>query len=346
MKKCIVFFLLLTAHALPAIAQDPDTPGDQSQAITAGGVSFVFATAKQAKALLQQPDLYTDQWSQFDRQVRIRSELDPGTKGLLQFVGEQALDWPDEERQWATSAIQSLAKPLEELGIQVEEPIMLLHTTGREESGAAYTRGNFIAAPKGQLGSKAKPPRKLMAHELFHVLSRNNPKLRDELYATIGFQRASQIDLPQQLQPLKITNPDAPIIEHVIDIKLDEDTSVSAAPVLFAKSPFSAKTNAGLFSYLSFQLMEVEQMGDRWQPKLVDSKPVFHSPANPDFRRQIGQNTRYIIHPEEVLADNFALMLMGSPVKDRWVTDAMTQALRKHVSSTQPEAVESEATNR
>jgi hypothetical protein len=30
------------------------------------------------------------------------------------------------------------------------------------------------------------------------------------------------------------------------------------------------------------------------------------------FFEQIGKNTKYIIHPEEILADNFALLFLGN----------------------------------
>ena len=40
------------------------------------------------------------------------------------------------------------------------------------------------------------------------------------------------------------------------------------------------------------------------RPVLATGEPVLLDPANvPDFHEQIGRNTKYIIHPEEVLAD-------------------------------------------
>ena len=45
---------------------------------------------------------------------------------------------------------------------------------------------------------------------------------------------------------------------------------------------------------------------------LAGGQPVFYEPdAVPDFAEQIGRNTKYIIHPEEVLADNFVFLLNG-----------------------------------
>ena len=42
----------------------------------------------------------------------------------------------------------------------------------------------------------------------------------------------------------------------------------------------------------------------------------------------IGQNTEYLIHPEETLADNFAIMVMEKqPARSQWVIDKMKSLL-------------------
>jgi hypothetical protein len=45
---------------------------------------------------------------------------------------------------------------------------------------------------------------------------------------------------------------------------------------------------------------------------LVNGKPLLLAPEEADgFMEQIGRNTGYIIHPDEVLADNFVIMVQG-----------------------------------
>jgi hypothetical protein len=47
-------------------------------------------------------------------------------------------------------------------------------------------------------------------------------------------------------------------------------------------------------------------------PVLENGQPVLFDPAEiAGFHEQIGRNTRYIIHPEEVLADNFVFLVEG-----------------------------------
>ena len=44
----------------------------------------------------------------------------------------------------------------------------------------------------------------------------------------------------------------------------------------------------------------------------IDGKPVVYNFKEvSNFFEQVGKNTKYIIHPEEILADNFAFALMN-----------------------------------
>ena len=56
----------------------------------------------------------------------------------------------------------------------------------------------------------------------------------------------------------------------------------------------------------------VEEKEGSWFPVMVAGRPLLlDSKEVPDFGKQIGENTGYVIHPEEVLADNFVLLVTG-----------------------------------
>ena len=58
------------------------------------------------------------------------------------------------------------------------------------------------------------------------------------------------------------------------------------------------------------------------QPRLVEVKQVT------GFYEQVGRNTQYIIHPEEILADNFAdLVLQDRPVPSPEILKKMQDVL-------------------
>jgi len=56
-----------------------------------------------------------------------------------------------------------------------------------------------------------------------------------------------------------------------------------------------------------------------------EGQPVFYLFNEvTNFLDQVGTNTQYIIHPEEILADNFTELMMGqSEVPDQWLLDEM-----------------------
>jgi hypothetical protein len=310
-------------------AQKPEAK--QPDHVHSGGIEFRFATADQARQTLARRDRFVDQMSRFDRQARMQTDRDPGVDAYLKFVASEVRDWPTASRDAVRRAVELLDQPLRDLHLPDIGPITLAHTTGREESGAAYTRQSTIVLPAGHTGSIERPNQKLIAHELFHVLSRSKPELRNELYRSIGFRYVGQIGLPEQLSRRTITNPDAPSIEHVIDLKLADGSSATTVPFLFSESAFEVSKGRRLFDYMKFRLMEVhaDEQG-KWAAKLVADAPILHEPTIADFHRQIGGNTGYIIHPEEILADNFASLVTGSAVKDQWLIDAMRKTLLSH----------------
>lgn len=291
-------------------------------------IRFAFPDQNAAKALLSQSDTYTNVASPFDRKVRMGVANDPGMARHLEFVAAQVLPWTSKDRENIQAAIDQLKLPLKGLFITLNSPVNLIHTTGKEESGAAYTRGNEIVFPTRELRGNSNALPRLMAHELFHVISRQHPLLRDQLYQLIGFEKANPIELPENLSALRITNPDAPVIEHVMQLKISTTETVHIAPMLMAKSDYVENGPASLFAYLSFKLMQVKKTNEGWVADQTGGDPVFHSPQTADFQRQIGKNTGYIIHPEEILADNFALIMTNGPVVDSWLTDKMKAVIK------------------
>jgi hypothetical protein len=204
----------------------------------------------------------------------------------------------------------------------------LLQTTGREDANAPYTRGTAIVLPQGTAGQPAEKLQRLFAHELFHILSRRDKAFREQMYATIGFHLCEEIPLPVELRPRKITNPDAPRIDCYLRIATD-DGEFSVAPVLYAQvDKFDPQAGRTLFQLLEFRLLKLTREGERWMPALRDGQPELLDPRSvASFHQQIGQNTGYIIHPDEVLADNFVHLVFGTP-DDKLKTPALITRMK------------------
>jgi hypothetical protein len=220
--------------------------------------------------------------------------------------------WTEAETRKLAPIIAGLARKATPWKLKLPAVVPLVKTTGREEGGAAYCRGPAIVLPQNLVDGNPDRLARILTHELFHILSSNNPELRDALYATIGFHPTNEIELPEPLRASKISNPDAPVIRHAITVTQD-GRPIDLAPVLFSRTPhYDPRQGGTIFAYLTFRLMQVENVDGRWRPVLVDAKPVLLDPDNvPGYHERIGRNTRYIIHPEEILADSFVFLLDG-----------------------------------
>lgn len=268
-----------------------------------------FATKEEAATAFRRRDRFTKSLTPFDLQSRL-NKSEATVDELLDFSAEQSLEWTDEQKAKLTKVVESLEKRLRPLNLPLPKSVFLVQTTGKVESNAAYCRGNAIILPQRTIDGN-RPLESLLAHELFHVLSNQNPKLRYQLYDIIGFRSCPPIELTGELASRKMTNPDAPELDCVIRVDVDGET-VPATPLLLAKDDFDPAAGQGFFAYMQFHLLVLEPKGDGYQPRLRDGKPWFTSPQS-DFYWNIGTNTGYIIHPEEVLADNFKALVMKTP---------------------------------
>ena len=194
-------------------------------------------------------------------------------------------------------------------------------TDGTDESNMAYTRNDVIVLPRSEIhGVNGRPLAFLVAHETIHVFTRHNPKLRDALYQRLGFRRVGAIHAGD-LAPRLLTNPDAPAVEHVIQV-VSGEKKIDAVPMIYAMSDFKVAHPAGLLFYLRIGLFAVEDKGGKLrlgEPLAVGDFDRFFKEVRKvnGFLAQVGRNTRHVMHPEEVLAENLGHLLSGTPVRDQ-----------------------------
>ncbi|MEQ8785706.1 MAG: hypothetical protein RIC55_05385 [Pirellulaceae bacterium] len=311
LKRALMGLPLLTLAA--CLAPKDGLAAEPTRLPLHGDTVFQLASIQQGRELMLEQDAFSQSLSRFDRQSRLDTQREVTTEELLQFAAQQVLPWTDEDARRVAEVTSSLRTKLEPLGDIFPAEVLLIHTTGRGEGDAAYTRGNAVILPTRKLRQSAAGLERLLIHELFHILSRHDPALRKRLYDIVGFELCEAIPLPGELIDRKITNPDAPRIDSVIRLSFNGQAAV-CAPVLIASSEqYEPGAERGFFKYLQFRLMEVQPHEGGFAPKRNDGEPVLREPQDADdFFEQIGRNTRYIIHPDEILADNFVHLVKKS----------------------------------
>jgi hypothetical protein len=272
-----------------------------------------FATADEGAAALTVQDDFVAALSRFDLQSRMQTDKAVTADDWRKFAAAEVREWEPKHRTIVAESVKRLQRRLENLNLPLPKRILVIHTTGKEEGGAAYTRPNAVVLPDKVLAYQPDQFDRLLLHELFHVLSRSNPMLRSELYNIVGFQTCPPIEMPASLIDRKITNPDAPLVDCYLELP-DGEKTYFGAPVLYASAKeYDTKAGGSLFKYLTFRLLVIEKRDGKWQPVLRGEQPVVIDPKSvPAFYDKIGRNTNYIIHPDEILADNFVHLVMGN----------------------------------
>jgi hypothetical protein len=163
-----------------------------------------------------------------------------------------------------------------------------------------------------------------MFHELFHVYSRLNPGKRTELYQLIGFTSLGydQLELPKKLSERVLHNPDGADFAQKISLKLEDGSTIQAVPIIYANEAGYNQAKKAFFAYLEFNLFEIKE-GKKGKWTVQVARDGYSSTLNlrelPDFFRQIRNNTGYIIHPDEILADNFTFVMQKQTNPDRYL---------------------------
>lgn len=272
--------------------------------------SVHFASIDAGQAALQTPDRYTKVLSRFDLESRLRTNGELTAEDFMRFAAEQVVAWSEEDRAKLEPIVASVAKRFSSYNLPLPPNILLIQTTGKEEGDAAYCRRHAVILPRRYVGFPAAQLEPILIHELFHILSSHNDGLRNSLYEIIGFKPCPEIVLPESLAEVKITNPDGPSLNYYIELDVDGQQRL-AVPFLYSPERFDPRQNRSFFKYLTFRLLVVESDGDEWRVAKESGEPILLDPQQtPSFHQQIGGNTKYIIHPDEVLADNFMHLMM------------------------------------
>ncbi|MEO7096508.1 MAG: hypothetical protein ABI175_24835 [Polyangiales bacterium] len=264
-----------------------------------------LASASEGRAVLAAEDDFTRGLGGFDRSFRMRTTAPVEDAELRQFLGEQAIDFTAEEAAAWEEAIATVARGARGLDGVLPREVLVVKTTGREERDHAYTRANAIFLPASRVQSlRGERAFRLLAHELFHVASRTSQAFRDATYALLGFVPVGPIPPPPELDGSRMTNPDAYGLGHYI--RLGERAVV---PLLLCPLPLAdVLDRTSVLGVVHTTLLEIDPATGTAR-RDSGGAPVLIDPQTTDWSRRIARNSTYTIHPEEVLADNLALLV-------------------------------------
>jgi len=175
-----------------------------------------------------------------------------------------------------------------------------------------YTRGTAIAIPDNVFadGRSAIDLVPVMLHEVFHILSRYNSEFRKDMYALIDFVPHGQtVVLSRALEQKRLCNPDGMTLDYGVKLSDGNGTEKTIIPFIISNKPYYSPSTPSFFAYLKFDLYPLEILKDGSALLISDiaGNTVLSPEMQNDYFNHIGDNTQYVIHPDEIMADNFML---------------------------------------
>jgi len=287
-----------------------------------------FVSIDKGKELLTTEDEFTRSWSQFD--IDFRSHKKNASKeDLFKYISLQCKEWSPEEIDRINLILHSVDKNILDGGYKINSPneIYFVKTTTDEEgSVGGYTRANYVVIRENIMSMPETKLRQLIIHELFHILTRSNPEFKEKMYQIIGFTIINEIPFPESIKSFRITNPDAPKMDSYIKLMKGNQT-INCMMILYSKNDYKGDRfvdylRVGFLKLKDDNINEFEIINNRTE--IIE----FNDVSN--FFEQVGKNTQYTIHPEEILASNFVFAIENKKeLPNQWIVDKIQSKLKE-----------------
>lgn len=292
-------------------------------------IPFRFATRAEAQMLITDIDDYTRNWNQFDINARLQ-KVNGRKSQLLTMAMNETRNWSDQEKEKVNLAIKTITSQItkQKLNLPFPEEIILVKTSMKEEGNAAgYTRKNWIALGEKMIQEASNETlTSILAHEIFHVLTRNDLQFKKAVYATIGFTVLDrEILFPSDIAKKRISNPDVSRYDSYGAFTIQGEKK-NCTMLLYTTKEYDG--TGTFFDYakvglipLNNELIPIQQNGETI---------IYDLNMAEDFFTQVGQNTEYIINPEEILADNFSnIFIPRQEIKSPEIIEQLRNVLKE-----------------
>jgi hypothetical protein len=289
---------------------------------------FKFANKAQAKQLLTEPD----GWFSLVGPAQIAGlHKDPRSlkseDQIRSLFSQIPTDCDTEQlRRW-TPAFAKAWKKIDALGLNFPAQIILICSTGADAPASPYTRKNFVVLPKDTPADDYSDE-EIAAHELFHVYSRHNEKTSDAIYKLFNFFPVKEFEWPAEWTEFRVSNPDAPHHRHAIELTF-ENTRKKFIPVLVAQK-IPDGVNENFFEVLDVRLVPIIEDGTSSKAERTNSRIKWvNAMSSAAYKQSTGGNTDYLLHPEELAADNFAFLISERKVPNPQLVQKLRNTLQK-----------------
>ncbi|MCB9284064.1 MAG: hypothetical protein H6563_08340 [Lewinellaceae bacterium] len=259
-----------------------------------------------------------------ERSIQLHTDTVPTVAQYQEFLRRDVRSFSEKQKAWVGRELEAIYTQCALLSPHLLPDTLRLILTRSKYYGPSvyYTREKCIVIPENELRYDSGNLHEVLIHELFHILSRYHPQMRKALYGLIGFTRLEEpVILPESLKRRLLLNPDGSDFQWGIELKGSDGLTVLATPLLFSRYERYNPQRPYFFAHLDYQLFALEKDTLRGE-YLVQVSPEGKSTLPPEYfglyRARSGGNTEYLIHPDEIMADNFVQAVEGYDNPAAW----------------------------
>lgn len=233
----------------------------------------------------------------------------------------QIVDFTEEEKQIVNSAMDFVESRCAELGIQLplhDEIVFIKSNMADEGYAGGYTHKNEIylssyvlgyatRASQGEYGDLDREyflhfTHELVAHEIFHVLTRGDAQFRQRIYSLVGFTVMDHdVEFGPAVRSVLESNPDVEHYDNWAEFTIGGVKRRCILTAVYTSSYAEAvaiDSGANFFYYTQGVLVPLDE------PNTMI--PIDQAT---DFYDIMGHNSDYLLAAEEYLADNFSYLI-------------------------------------
>lgn len=232
------------------------------------------------------------------------------------FLKTDVADFTKEEMAFVNDVFKEAYSMCNKVSANIfPKEIKLIKTHAKHYGrGAYYTRENCIVIPKDELDLRNREGfLETMFHEISHIYTRYHPKKRDALYQLIGFSNIgnmSNLVIKPALKNRILLNPDGVNFAYHIELNEASGRPYSAIPIIKSNEEKYIESKQDFFDYIDFSLYKINIQHGVQVKTNAQGNSTIDMDNIPDFFQKITSNTGYIIHPDEIIADNFMYIMM------------------------------------
>ena len=271
-----------------------------------------FASKEEGQKLISGNTQYYNRLSKMDIDWRARKEGST-LEELKAFAQSNVLDFTDDDKDIVMQIVKFIEHRLDEFECHLPLPdeIIFIKTTMDDEGSASgYTSRNMIVLNDLYIEESSSFLLELIAHELFHCITRHSPEFRQKMYSLIGFTVMDHdIEFPERIRRRIMANPDVEHIDNYAEFTIDGVKRKCTLVTYYTSSWKEARISKGpitrFFDNIRVVLLPLDELDHPY--KVIDAT---------DFWEKMGRNTTYINAPEECLAVNFSYAIVYGPDED------------------------------